>query len=48
MNNPKIKKILNIALKVVTWAVVAFTVFMMIFTVFTVATVDKTTEASSA
>ena len=41
MNNPKIKKILNIALKVVTWAVVAFTVFMMIFTVFTVATVDK-------
>lgn len=41
MNNPKLQKILNIALKVVTWAVVAFTVFMMIFTVFTVATVDK-------
>ena len=28
-------------MKVVTWLVVAFTVFMMIFTVFTVATVDK-------
>ena len=41
MNNPKLQKILNVALKVVTWTVVAFTVFMMIFTVFTVATVDK-------
>lgn len=41
MNRAKLQKILNIALKVVTWAVVAFTVFMMIFTVFTVATVDK-------
>ena len=35
------KKILNIALKVVTWLLVAFTVFMMIFTVFTVTTVDR-------
>lgn len=35
------KKIMNIALKVLTWALVAFTVFMMVFTVFTVATVDK-------
>ena len=35
------KKILNIALKVVTWLLVAFTVFMMIFTVVTVTTVDK-------
>ena len=35
------KKILNIALKVVTWTLVAFTVFMMIFTVVTVTTVDK-------
>ena len=35
------KKILNIALKVITWLLVAFTVFMMIFTVVTVTTVDK-------
>lgn len=35
------KKILNIALKVVTWLLVAFTVFMMIFTVVTVTTVDR-------
>ena len=35
------KKILNISLKVVTWLLVAFTVFMMIFTIFTVSTVDK-------
>lgn len=35
------KKILNIALKVVTWLLVAFTVFMMIFTIVTVSTVDK-------
>ena len=36
-----IKKFSNIALKVATWALVAFTVFMMIFTVATVTTVDK-------
>lgn len=35
------KKVLNIALKVATWLLVAFTVFMMIFTVVTVTTVDK-------
>jgi signal peptidase I len=35
------KKIFNIALKVVTWLLVAFTVFMMIFTIVTVTTVDK-------
>lgn len=35
------KKIMNIALKVVTWLLVAFTVFMMIFTIVTVTTVDK-------
>ena len=40
MNNPA-KKILNIILKVVTWLLVAFTVFMMIFTVVTVTTVDR-------
>ena len=34
-------KILNIALKVATCLLVAFTVFMMIFTVVTVTTVDK-------
>ena len=35
------KKILNIALKVATWLLVAFTVFMMVFTVVTVSTVDR-------
>ena len=39
--NTIVKKILNIALKVVTWLLVAFTVFMMIFTVVTVTTVDR-------
>ena len=38
----KIKnKILNILTKIVTWALVIFTVFIMVFTVFTVATFDK-------
>ena len=36
-----IKTIFNIALKVMTWLLVAFTVFMMVFTVITVTTVDK-------
>ena len=35
------KKVMNIALKVVSWLLVAFTVFMMIFTIVTVTTVDK-------
>ena len=35
------KKILNISLKIVTWFLVAFAVFMMIFTVVTVLTVDR-------
>ena len=35
------KKILNIAFKVATWLLVAFTVFMMIFTVVTVTTVGR-------
>ena len=39
--NTTAKKILNIALKVVTWLLVAFTIFMMIFTVVTVTTVDR-------
>ena len=39
--NSMAKKILNIALKVVTWLLVAFTVFMMVFTIVTVTTVDK-------
>ncbi len=39
--NDKVKKILNVSLKAVTWLVVAFTVFMMIFTIVTVSTVDK-------
>lgn len=35
------KKILNIVWKGITWLLVAFTVFMMVFTVITVTTVDK-------
>ena len=35
------KKILNIALKVATWMLVAFTVFMMIFTIVSVTTLDR-------
>ena len=35
------KKILNIALKVATWLLIAVTAFMMIFTVVTVSTVDR-------
>lgn len=35
------KKFLNICLKVFTWLLVAFTVFMMVFTIFTVTTVDR-------
>ena len=35
------KKILNIVLKVATWLLVAFSVFMMIFTVVSVSTVDR-------
>ena len=37
----KTKKICNIALKVIAWLLVAFSVFMMIFTVVTVSTVDR-------
>lgn len=39
------KKVLNIAFKAVAWALVAFTVCMMIFTIFTVTTVDKNDRA---
>ncbi len=39
--NEKAKKIIDIATKVLTWLLVAFTVLMVIFTVFTVSTVDK-------
>ena len=35
------KKISTVIFKIVTWLLVAFTVFMMIFTIFTVMTVDK-------
>lgn len=35
------KKILNVIKRVITWLLVAFSVFMMIFTIFTVSTVDK-------
>lgn len=39
------KKIINIAWRVLTWVLVAFTVFMMVFTVVTVTTVDKNDRA---
>ncbi len=39
--NMTAKKILNITVKVFTWLLVAFTVFMMIFTIVTVSTVNK-------
>lgn len=37
----KMTKILNICMKIITWLLVAFTVFMMVFTIFTVTTVDR-------
>lgn len=40
MNNA-VKNFLNICVKIATWILVAFTVFMMIFTIVTVTTVDK-------
>lgn len=39
--NENVKKIMNISVKVLTYLLVAFTVFMMIFTIITVATVNK-------
>ncbi len=43
--NAMIKKTFNIALKVATWLLIAFTVFMMLFTIITVSTVDKNDRA---
>jgi hypothetical protein len=48
MNNSKIKNILNIGMKVISWLLIAFTAFMMIFTIITVTTVDRTNVNSSA
>ena len=39
--NEKTKKLVNIGTKVITWLLIAFTVFMMIFTIVTVTTVDR-------
>ncbi len=39
--NEKTKKLVNIGIKAITWLLIAFTVFMMIFTIVTVTTVDK-------
>ena len=39
--NERVKKILNISLKVATWLLIAFTAFMVIFTVVSVSTLDK-------
>ena len=37
----KVKKIMSLATKILTWLLVVFTVFMMVFTIFSVTTVDK-------
>jgi signal peptidase I len=39
--NENTNKILNLVLKVVSWVLIAFTVFMMIFTIVSVATLDR-------
>ena len=39
--NSTVKKVLNISLKVLVWALVAFTIGMMIFTIISVTTVDE-------
>ena len=39
--NTTAKKILNIGIKAITWLLVAFTVFIMVFTIVTVTTVDR-------
>ena len=39
--NEKTKKLINIGMKVITWLLIAFTVFMMIFTIVMVTTVDR-------
>lgn len=39
--NDKTKKILNASTKVITWLLIAFTAFMMVFTIVTVTSVDR-------
>jgi signal peptidase I len=39
--NEKFKKIIDKLMKVISWILVAFTVFIMLFTIITVTTVDK-------
>ena len=39
--NEKTKKILGVTSKVLTWIVLAFTIFIMVFTIVTVSTIDK-------
>ena len=39
--NEKFKKIIDKSMKVISWILVAFTVFIMLFTIITVTTVDK-------
>lgn len=41
MNSSTLKNISNIVMKVISWLLIAFTAFMMIFTIITVTTVDK-------
>ena len=39
--NSKVKNVLNILLKIASWLLIAFAVFMMVFTIVTVTTVDR-------
>ena len=39
--NEKLRKIMDNSMKVISWILVAFTVFIMLFTIITVTTVDK-------
>ena len=41
MSNEKVKKILGITSKVISWVIIALTAFMMIFTVFSTLTFDR-------
>ena len=39
--NEKAKKLVNIGIKIISWLLISFTIFMMIFTIVTVTTVDR-------
>ena len=41
MKNQKLQKAITLSIKIASWLVVAFAVFMMAFTIFTITTVNK-------